>query len=193
MTISRASFLATLLLFTCLVTTSVESYSSGAGGCAGGKAAVASLHKARFLGLRSVRSGTLASKNLVVTLGTVPLTSSGTPQSFLTDTTYTINIQDNSGRMKGALIRVSVPGGTLTDNALLIPNTGAKDALVCPSTVRGITHTSSALKESFGGTLKISNPTSNVTFDITVVFLNKLFGGSSYVYGQFVVNFADLI
>jgi hypothetical protein len=148
---------------------------------------VESLHKARFLFLRSVRSGSLESKGLVVSIGGTTLTP-GSTKTFLVGVDYTINVQDDSGRMKGALIRVSKPGATSVEG-VLVPSSGAKEALACPDYVLGITHTNSTLKKSFGGTIRFPDPTFTVVLDITVVFLNKLFGGSHYAYGQYVVNF----
>jgi hypothetical protein len=179
-----------ILLFLCHVALfQVVGYACGTGSCIGGQPAVSGLHTCRFLFFRSVRSGSLESNGLNVTIGTKTIVP-GTIQSFAKGTTYKINVQDKRQRMKGAFIRMSVPGVSSFNGTLVPTGLGAKVATLCPSSIRGITHVDPLPKQSFGGTIRFPNPiTTNVTFDITIVFTNEIFfGGAHHAYGKYVIK-----
>lgn len=167
------------LLLVLLASYNVESYPYGAGGCGEGKAALGRVHLRRFLGLRQVKSYTLAQKNIVVTLDATPLSS--TPKAFAQGITYPIKVVGQN--MKGLLFRVPDLMGDL------LPGENTKIASVCKSPVVGITHTNAATKSSFSGSLKFT-ASKSYQIDVMVVFKNGYFSKSEYAYGKVEVTVA---
>jgi hypothetical protein len=160
----------------------VTCYSSGAGGCDGGKAAVGGSHTTKLLG--SVLKRTLAEKKIKVSVGGVDV-AEGKTVSVATGKTHAIKVEGVD--MKGVLIRVKAKSGVST-KGVLTAGTDTQLASACASPVVGVTHKSSTKRKLFSGNIKFSSATSGVVLDITVVYKNSLLK-SEYAYGQVKVNF----
>jgi hypothetical protein len=165
----------------CIVVT--DAYSTGAGQCIGGTAAVGAPHMTS-----TAVSGTLQDGAFSITIG--DQTSSPAPQvTTNTDTIITISISSSSPQFRGALIRASSPDGV--EFTLEPVGDTAQAAPVCTDPgVLGVTHTSNALKSEFSGTLNAATA-GTITLDITVVRSQNSQDGSFYYYSPFTVTVVD--
>lgn len=168
-----------VLLLVLFASYNVQCYPSGAGGCAGGKAAVGRPHQWRFFGLREVKSYSLTQKNIIVTLGGFPLSSA--PTGFIQGVDYQIQVVGQN--IKGLLFRVPGLKGDL------LPGEQTKIARFCRNPVAGITHTNAATKNSLKGSIQF-NESKSYEIDITVVFENGFFSKSEYAYGKVKITVA---
>jgi hypothetical protein len=153
-------------------------FSTGAGGCAGGTAAVGSLHLTRSV----VKTGPLSDVGLVVTLGGVPI-EQAKPIPVGVDTVLAVS----GTEFKGVLFRMSAGNVDVTNN--LVPGTNTQVAAVCTAPVKGVTHTNHDLKSTATGTVRFDQPLSNITMDVTVVLQNNV-SGSFYYYSGFTTSAA---
>jgi hypothetical protein len=165
----------------------VDAFSTGAGGCDGGTAAVGGLHLDTSNG-RPVESGTLTDGAIRVTIGTQVLSETAvTDVPIGQDLLISVDALDLA--YLGILVRLEAPVGVNTAGALLPgPNTQGTD--VCAAPIVGITHTDSTEKEMITGTIRFDEEVLNVALDVSIVFVNS--GAvSGYVYGRLNVNFRN--
>jgi Reeler domain len=174
---------ASLLFGTACIVVVTDAYSTGAGQCIGGTAAVGAPHMTS-----TAVSGTLQDGAFSITIG--DQTSSPAPQvTTNTDTIITISISSSSPQFRGALIRASSPDGV--EFTLEPVGDTAQAAPVCTDPgVLGVTHTSNALKSEFSGTLNAATA-GTITLDITVVRSQNSQDGSFYYYSPFTVTVVD--
>jgi Reeler domain len=169
------------LLFT-FSSWTTEAYSSGAGQCIGGTAAVGAAHMTSTAVTGSLQDGAYS-----VTIG--DQTSSPAPEITVnTDTSITIGISSSAPQFRGALIRASSSDGvTFT----LEPGVNGANAMACPEDgVLGVTHSSNDLKSEFSGTLNAA-AAGTITLDITVVRSQNSVDGSYYYYTPITVTVVD--
>jgi hypothetical protein len=173
--------IATATILLCGGTAVVHAYSSGAGQCIGGMAAVGAPHMTS-----TAVSGSLQDGDLRVTIRD-QLTFS--QRDVYLNTDMTIGIFASSPGFRGALIRASSADGVeftfepVGDNSQM--------ASVCTdSGVLGVTHTSNALKTEFTGILNAAT-TGTITLDITVVRSQNSQDGSFYYYTPITVTVVD--
>jgi hypothetical protein len=167
-----------------------ESYSFGAGGCAGGEPAVGTPH---LLGdplteNTNVTNGTLALGNIIVLLDGVALTP-GVPASFTVGHNHNLTLSRETG-YKGLLFRL---GGVGT-NALLpfFSDTNVQLNVYClQEQVSGVTHTSNNVKNLTTINLRYDTPAKNLPLDVTVVIQNS-FQISIFYYSGFTLNAASV-
>jgi len=177
-------FLVALLLF--VIQKKADANSSGAGGCAGGMAAVGGLHLDTTDG-RSYTSGTLADVGVVVQIGTTVLDVS-VVNDFPIGQDLQISVNTAAATpYKGVLVRLEAPAGVNTVAALM-PGTNTAIATQCVSPILGITHTNSNFKSTSTGTIRFDEEVLNVVLGITVVYFNDDIL-SAYIYSAFKVNF----
>jgi hypothetical protein len=172
--------IATAASLLCGGTAVVHAYSSGAGQCIGGMAAVGAPHMTS-----TAVTGELWASEVTVDIGdqsNVPA-----PKILLnTDTTITLR---TVGVFRGVLIRASSPDGV--EFTFEPVGDTAQVAAVCTDPgVLGITHTSNALKSEFSGTLNAAT-TGTITLDITVVLAQNSVQGSSYFYSPLPLPVVD--
>lgn len=174
--ISKALF---ILFVASFVACRVESFSTGAGACTGGTAAVGGAHL-----VTGAKSWKLADKKIKVVIGNVTVSEGKTAT---VPTAKSLVIRVTGKQMAGILIRVQAPKGVSTKSVLSAGTTTQK-AQVCASPVVGITHKSNTKRNAYRGKIKFNKETKGVIFDITVVFSNT-YGSSEYAYGQVKADF----
>lgn len=177
----------TYFLFTALLILvyQVTAYPNGAGGCAGGMAAVNGSHLDSSNG-RPVVPGTLADGAINVTVGGI-LLKNDTTTDLPTGQNLVVSVDAMSIAYKGVLVRLQAPSGVNTTGAL-IPKQNTMYEATCLAPVIGISHTSPSEKKKASGTVRFDQEVLGATFDVTVVFINNA-KGSAYVYTGFKVNF----
>lgn len=186
----------------------VNAYPTGAGSCLGGVPAVGGSHitsnsSSSFFtsttnsSNKLIRSSSLFDNDFLVTIDDAFVTAGTTTNpSFNINTPYTISVYNNRFLYKGILIRMEVPTTSTTDdqsNFTFIPTTNTQLSYVCVaqgSNVIGITHTNSSFKSIHSGIMEMSQPTTNVTLDITVVGVNND-TISLYAYDRLYIDFID--
>jgi hypothetical protein len=196
----RGCFL--LWLVVCMgVPRAVHSYSTGAGACPAGGAAVGGYHLATVTGTntsRIVRRGPLSEGEFVVSLGDAVLspvnaTSTNATAVFRINQEYEIAVFSNRYEYKGILIRFEFMGAATIDvGEALIPDVNTQIAVACfgaSSNVIGITHFNNTFKTLHSGRVQVPQ-TGPVALDITVVGLNNA-TASLYGYDRFLVQFAE--
>ena len=167
-------------LFLAFIASNVKGFEEGAGGCAGGKAAVGGSHLTK----RTVVSRTLAQMGVTVSVGGVTI-APGTRGVVPYGRTLTVRV--NSRDMEGILIRVQAPSGVST-RGVLTPGRGLQVARACRSPVVGVTHTYDTSRNSHVSQVRFPNPTRGVIFDITIVYENE-FNYAEHAYGRIIVDF----
>jgi hypothetical protein len=160
-----------------------SAYSSGAGGCAGGVAAVQGSHldktKSEYM------TGSLKKGNYNVTVGGRNLVV-GKATNITTNKAYTITVKGKQP-IKGILIRVETPAKYMLDPVgNLLQDAVACAALNKPA-VQGITHKSSVNKASASAKLMVMAPANGIKMDITVVLDNDS-AESIYYYSKYILN-----
>jgi hypothetical protein len=155
-----------------------EAYSSGAGQCIGGTAAVGAPHMTSSAVTGSLQDGAL-------TLTVVRDQTNGAPSEEITtntDTTVTIGFSSTgSTGFRGALIRASSTDGA---EFTLEPGVNGANAMACTEDgVLGVTHTSNDLKMELGAILNVATA-GTVTLDVTVVLAQNSVDGSIYYYSS---------
>ena len=174
----------TLLISTLLV----DAYPDGAGGCAGGRAAVGGYHRNKLLGFRSITSRNLTAAGIELQIGGFKLEEGGSVNRLF-NISHPITVNGVNGKkFLGFLIRVSSLFGADTAGVLTPDPAVAEIAKVCKAPVVGITHKSASAKTSAGGLINFPVVSPGILIDVTVVFKNK-FSGSSFAYGSFTINF----
>lgn len=171
------------LLFAACLVSSASAFPSGAGGCAGGMAAVSRSHLTRD----NLVTGTLDDADIVVSLDGVeldPTVTTDFPAGQLLTLTVT-----SPDEFRGVLMRVEADDATVdTSGALLEDSDLLQDASsVCAAPVVGVTHNSRAPKLTASAVLIIPE-VGGVTLDVTIVFSNSAAFGSEYYYTGFALN-----
>jgi hypothetical protein len=167
----------------------VNAFPSGAGGCAGGMAAVSGYHL-DTAGGRPVISGSLFKGAITVQIGSTVLNGTMLVGDFPIGQDLPLSIDASSVEYKGVLVRLEAPTGVNTATTLL-PGTNTKMAPVCMDPIIGITHTNNNTKSTSTGTIRFDEEVLNVVLDITVVFQNDA-EFSIYAYSRVTANFRDL-
>ena len=188
----------------------VNAYPTGAGSCVGGIPAVDGPHISNSSSSNSssssgsstsklIRSSGLFDNDFLVTIGDTLLTRVTTVNpSFDINTPQTISVYNNRFLYKGILIRMEVPTTTsstttIQSNFTFVPTTNTHYSFACVlqgSNVVGITHTNSSFKSIHSGIIEVTQPTTNVTLDITVVGVNND-TISLYAYDRLYIDFVD--
>lgn len=179
------SILIVLQSSSCRMIVLVDAFSSGAGGCEGGMAAVGSTHLDNSNG-RPVMSGVFEDGDIQVMLDGVVITPN-TPMDVPIQQDVMISVNALDVSYLGILIRLEAPSGVDTVGSL-VPGANTQLANACSSPIIGITHTDSTEKTMVTGTLRFDTEVSDVILDISIVFVNNN-DGSAYVYDRFNVNF----
>jgi hypothetical protein len=163
----------------------VSAYSTGAGGCAGGMAAVGGSHLDASNG-RVVVPGTLTDGAISVTIDGVTLDVNGVNE-FAAGRDLPVSVVAGDVSYLGVLARFEAPGADPA-NLSLTPGADLQVATVCATPVLGITHTNNNMKMSTGGTLRVDESVDAATLDVTAVFINTA-EGSAFVYSGFKLAF----
>jgi hypothetical protein len=164
----------------------VNSFPNGAGGCAGGVAAVGGSH----LGLtdgRLVSNSTLETGGVIVQIGNITL-SVNTPLDLATLEDHTITIISTEFPIRGILIRVEADGADTSN--VLTPGLLTKPAMACVAPIVGTTHIDNSDKSELTSVIRFDESFDSVILDITGVFVNSP-DGSVYVYSRYYVNFVS--
>jgi hypothetical protein len=160
-----------------------DAYSSGAGQCIGGMAAVGAPHMTS-----TAVTGSLSDGRLVVAFNSRMF--NGLDFCVETGADYTLLIQAPDGSFRGALIRASSADGA---EFTLEPRVNGQVAMACNDDgVLGVTHTSNAIKTELGATLFIATA-GTVTLDVTVVRANNANDGSIYFYSRYTLTAEDTL
>jgi Reeler domain len=163
--------------------TTVSSFSTGAGGCAGGMAAVGSGH------LRDgATTGSLADGGITISVdgGGTALEEGATLDATVMEEVVVTATATNEP-FKGILIRLE-SGSTDMTGVLSAGSALLQDAAACAAPVAGVTHTSSDEKTQVEVSMT-PEAEGTVQMDVTVVLRNNA-DGSTYYYGQYTVNVA---
>jgi hypothetical protein len=165
---------------------SAEAYSTGAGQCIGGMAAVGAPHMTA-----TAVTGPLSDASLVVAVNNRVFNVSEIGNFYVeTGTDYTILIQAQDGSFRGALIRASSDDGA---EFTLEPGVNGQVASVCTDPgVLGVTHTSNDLKTELGATLNIA-VAGTIVLDVTVVQSQNANDGSVYFYTPYALTATDTL
>jgi hypothetical protein len=152
----------------------IDAFSTGAGGCMAGQAAVGGAHLAN----PNIVTGTLVQGAFSVAVGDEPFPLSA---PLVIGEPYTITVQGPAFR--GVLIMSDSSDVSLTPVDNLLQNSIACDALGYP----GITHVNSEFKDEVTGEIVCSGAgTQNV--GVTVVVANNFQEGSLYYYTGFTID-----
>jgi hypothetical protein len=175
----------TALLFV-LSSFTADAYSTGAGQCIGGMAAVGAPHMTG-----TAVTGPLSDGSLVVAVNNRVYDVSEINNFYVeTGTDYTILIQAQDGSFRGALIRASSPDGA---EFTLEPGVNGANAMACTEDgVLGVTHMSSDLKTELGATLNIA-VAGTITLDVTVVQSQNSQDGSVYFYTPYTLTADEVL
>jgi hypothetical protein len=165
---------------------SAEAYSTGAGQCIGGMAAVGAPHMTA-----TAVTGPLSDASLVVAVNNRVFNVSEIGNFYVeTGTDYTILIQAQDGSFRGALIRASSDDGA---EFTLEPGVNGQVATACADPgVLGVTHTSNDLKTELGATLNIA-VAGTIALDVTVVQSQNSNDGSVYFYTPYALTATDTL
>ena len=165
----------------------VQAFPVGAGGCAGGMPAVSGFHLNITNG-RNVMGASLTDGAILVQIGSTLLNASAVVR-FPVGEDLPISVAVNSSDLpyKGVLVRLEAPAGVST-SAALMPGMNTDVAEICFDPIIGITHTDNSTKTVSAGTIRFDEEVSNVTLDITVVFINDV-NFSAFAYDRFTVTF----
>lgn len=180
-------FLLTVFtVFYCSLPT-CEAYPFGAGGCAGGEAAVGAPHRI----VANVTTGTIESGGFMVTLDSNPLTM-GTPADFIAGEPHTLQIVAlGSNIFRGFLFRLAGgPTGVapMFNLAPLFGDTTAQYSIVCINDFAGgVTHTSNVTKTIASANLTFPIVGNGLNLDISIVVQNR-YGVSIFYYSGYVLN-----
>jgi hypothetical protein len=162
---------------------STLAYSTGAGQCIGGQAAVGGAHLSSAAETGSLQDGAVSA---MVQLGT-GLTDLFELVEIVTANDYAIYLQPSEFGFRGALIRVSSPDGaefTLDPDANDLEVSQVASACDGIDGVQGVTHTEGGFKfNPFRATLNVAT-TGTIVLDITVVRFNNRADGSVYHYSN---------
>lgn len=187
-TMKVQSVLATLALCMLASFPVMQAYYFGAGGCAGGTAAVGPPHFKNVYPTfnTQVMSGTLAQGGFQVILDSSVLTAGGTTGA-LAGKSHVISVKGGTGKVfKGFMIRLGIANA----NALL-PISGSRFSQpnsYCTSTgAVGITHTNNITKSGISGTVLVSN-VQKIPLDVTIVVQNRQ-KKSIFYYTRYYLNF----
>jgi hypothetical protein len=161
-----------------------EAYSSGAGQCIGGTAAVGEPHRTSTAVTGSLQDGAL-------TVTVLRDQTDAPSEEITTNTNTTITIgfssSDSTG-FRGALIRASSADGA---EFTLDPGINGANAMACTEDgVFGVTHSSNDLKMELGAILNVATA-GTVTLDVTVVLAQNSVDGSIYYYTPITVTVVD--
>jgi hypothetical protein len=177
--------LQSLFVAITLFASSAHAFSSGAGGCSGGQAAVMDFHLSAEGGKAST-TGSLADGGVGLLLDGVPLDAMlATASNFSTADIHVLTLAGTSP-YRGMLVRLSAPSGVDTTSSLLEVSADLQDASSCSAPVVGITHTNSDLKNTQSMSLFLPSE-GEVTIDVTVVFANNS-TDSIYYYSGYTLN-----
>jgi hypothetical protein len=179
----RSTAVSLLALFVCHLSW-VDAFSTGAGGCDGGMAAVGGMHLDDSNG-REVRESTLAQGAIEVSIGSQIL-SAATTTDVPIGKDLVLSVIANDIQYKGLLVRLEASSGVATAGALM-PGANTQNAIVCTAPIVGITHTDNSEKNMATGAIRFDEEVLNVALDVTVVFENSAV--SAYVYSRLLVNF----
>jgi hypothetical protein len=168
-----------------VLVTGTQSFSTGAGGCKGGVAAVEGLHLSRAAtttGSLELGGVTLSSNGVAVANGGAVTANVNTAVTLSVDVAGTTTRQ-----FKGILYRLERQSGTASTTGFLTPaNSDTQAAGACSQPIVGVTHSSSALKSRAQAVLNVKEVAS-FFLDITVVFANVA-STSEYYFTRFSVN-----
>jgi hypothetical protein len=177
--------LKTIYVAIALLSSSAHAFSTGAGGCSGGQAAVMGFHLSTNGG-KVTTTGSLADGGIGLLLDGVPLdAAAATAKNFSADEPHVLTVAGTSD-YRGMLVRLSAASGVDTTSSLLEVSEDLQDADTCVAPVVGITHTSSNLKNAQSMSLQLLSE-GEVTIDVTVVVANNS-TDSIYYYSSYTLN-----
>ena len=184
MKVAIETLLTCSLLFGAL--NEVDSFPTGAGGCAGGMAAVGGSHLGQSDG-RVVSNSTLETGGVTVQIGNITLdTNAPLDLTILED--HTITIISTEFPIRGILIRVEADGADTS--TILTPGLSTQAAMACVAPIVGTTHIDSSDKSELTSILRFDESLDSVILDITGVFVNGP-DGSVFIYSRYYVNFVS--
>jgi hypothetical protein len=157
---------------------SAQAFSTGAGGCEGGQAAVAGFHLAEG---KAIETGSLEDGGVGLYLNDVLLD----PTTVVNFTANGLNFLSLNGTSdyRGLLVRAS--SNADTEFPLMELSDDLQDAAVCTAPITGITHTNSDLKNNHNMSLFLG--AGDLSLDVTVVFANNN-TDSIYYYSSYMLN-----
>ena len=174
--------LSTLLAITGLAPTA-QAFSTGAGGCAGGTAAVGGPGHLRD----GATTGSLADGGVTISVGGVDLAAGAILDATVMEE-VTITATAGGDAFKGILVRLE-SGATDMTGVLASSSSLLQDAAACIAPVAGITHNSPEEKTSVDVAM-MPDAAGTVQMDVTVVMLNNG-DGSIYYHDTFTVEVAE--
>jgi hypothetical protein len=157
---------------------SAQAFSTGAGGCDGGGAAVRGFH---LTASKTIATGSLADGGVGLYLEGALLN----PTTVTNFTASNLNILSLNGTSdyRGLLVRLSSDVNAST--VLLEITDDLKEADVCTAPVSGLTHSNGDLKNNQAMSLFLAE--GNLTLDVTIVFANNA-TNSIYYYSSYMLN-----
>ena len=176
---------------------SANAFPFGAGGCAGGAAAVGGFHLDFGDGSASGRqgsTGTLLDGGTALIINDI-IMEQGVTVTFPTGIDLVWSVQAFTIDYRGLLVRLEAPADVDLSGAITGAGTELQVADICTGqtgNVVGITHTSNSDKGTTGGIVRFDVPTTGVTFDVTAVYRNGNVAPdnfSIYAYSGFTANF----
>jgi hypothetical protein len=187
----RILILASLWLLWSNWIADVQCYSTGAGGCEGGVAAIGGYHL-NTDGGRPVDINTLEVAGIVVRIGDTVL-SAGTSADFPTGQDLDISVSATQIPFLGFLIRIQTPDDVSESTGTIVPvdTETAQPAAVCVAPVQGVTHLNSNPKLAANATIRFDQAVEGVIVDVTIVFTNGV-PASISAYTGYTVQFVGL-
>ena len=176
-----------------LFSPTATAFPSGAGGCAGGQAAVSGSHLESLV----VETGTLREQNVELLINGVLLESGGSAMEIPIGVDHTWELRTrgvNTTGFRGYLMRLDggFPAIDTSDTLQPIPGQAGRVQVadtVCVG-VGSVTHRSRVLMNSVTGYLRFDEVSTNVDLDVTIVFQNTN-GLSKYSYSPFLLTAVD--
>jgi hypothetical protein len=160
-----------------------QAFSTGAGGCNGGIAAVEGLH----LGQGTTNTGTLADGGLTLFVDDVQVDTSNT---ILLEVSATSSIFiSGTNDYKGVLYRLQSTDGSDATGMITVSDGDADTQLSdkCVAPVAGVTHTNANEKNNVPATLNTGDEPASYLLDVTVVVANS--GDvSEYYFTQYTIT-----
>lgn len=167
-----------------------NAFSTGAGGCPGGIAAVGGLHLSTDSD-RPVDSNTLINAGISVTINQTTLVDDDNTivTEYPSNENLIISIFGTQIPYLGFLIRVQLPDNEVGADLIQPYNDDmtSQIAEACASPAQGITHRNNSAKLLTSGLIYFDKPYTNITIDITVVFTNGL-PASIFAYSGYSIN-----
>ena len=176
-----------------LFSPTATAFPSGAGGCAGGQAAVGGSH----LESQVVETGTLEEQNVELLINGVLLQSDGNAMNIPVGVDHTWELRTsgvNTTGFRGYLMRLDGGSPAIDTSDTLQPIPGQAGRVQVADTVcigvGSVTHRSRVLINSVSGYLRFDEVSTNLDLDVTIVFQNTN-GLSKYSYSPFLLTAVD--